>query len=60
MAKAKKKTATVTMQAKCVMGHKFTMSETDQKVARDIGCAMCPTCGNPAFVTKISGKVSHA
>lgn len=55
MAKQKKQpdAQAVTMQAKCVLGHKFTLSQEDIGVARSLGCAMCPQCGNPAFVTQI-------
>jgi hypothetical protein len=44
------------VHAKCIFGHKFTMTQQEQKAAQDFGCAMCPQCGNPATVTKIQVK----
>lgn len=56
MSKAKRKplTLAVSMQAKCINGHKFTMDSEAIKRAQDFGCAMCPKCGNPATISKIN------
>ncbi|KKN98435.1 hypothetical protein LCGC14_0145290 [marine sediment metagenome] len=39
----------VTMQAKCINGHKF---EVDIKQAERDGVVMCPECFNPATVER--------
>lgn len=44
------------IEAKCIMGHKFTMTAEQIKAAQELGVAICPTCGNIATVQKISGK----
>lgn len=40
----------IELKAKCIAGHAWTMTHKEIEEAQRFGCAMCPTCGNPATV----------
>jgi len=40
--------------AKCIIGHKETLTAEQVKEAQQFGCAMCSQCGNPMTVQRVS------
>lgn len=42
--------AKLVLKARCIVGHEWDMTAKQIAEARRDGCAMCPTCGNPATV----------
>jgi hypothetical protein len=51
-----KKTPKIELVAECIGGHRWTMTDAQVAEARDFGCAMCPKCGNPATIEKVSAS----
>lgn len=45
------------VNARCIMGHRWNMTFEQLAEASVSGCAMCPNCGNPATVERVSFKM---